>query len=254
VSSVFDAYAAYYDALYAAKDYRAEADYVAAMLRRHAPPPTRLLDVGSGTGRHALELASLGYSVTGIDASERMVSIARERAKEAPSGQQPTYAVADARSFRLDVRFGAVTSLFHVVSYLTEPEHLQQAFSSVHAHLEPGGVFFFDYWHSPGVQSDPPTRRERSFEHEGLLVKRQSTPVWSGQHPVIEVNFDVEVSGRGHADRFSERHVMRHYHPRELHEVLARCGFELLEDFGWMKDIPPDDRDWYACTLALKTR
>jgi SAM-dependent methyltransferase len=240
--------------LYASKDYRAEADYIAAMLRRYAPPPAGLLDVGSGTGRHALELARLGYSVTGIDASERMVTIARQRALEAPPEQRPAYAVADARSFRLDASFGAVTSLFHVVSYLTEPEHLLQAFSSVHAHLKPGGAFFFDYWHTSGVQADPPGRRERSFEHDGLLVKRQSTPVWSSQSPVIEVNFNIEVSGRGHVDSFSETHVLRHYRPQELHDVLGQCGFELVGDFGWMKDTPPDERDWYACTLAMKAR
>jgi ubiquinone/menaquinone biosynthesis C-methylase UbiE len=42
----------------------------------------RILDVGSGTGRAALELAQRGAEVTGIDASEEMLAVARQRADD----------------------------------------------------------------------------------------------------------------------------------------------------------------------------
>jgi 2-polyprenyl-3-methyl-5-hydroxy-6-metoxy-1,4-benzoquinol methylase len=41
---------------------------------------TRILDIGCGTGRHALELAKRGYRVTGIDLSEPMLRRAKEKA------------------------------------------------------------------------------------------------------------------------------------------------------------------------------
>lgn len=41
----------------------------------------RILDVGCGTGRHAIELTRRGYDVTGIDLSESQLSRAREKAK-----------------------------------------------------------------------------------------------------------------------------------------------------------------------------
>ncbi|MFA6128625.1 MAG: class I SAM-dependent methyltransferase [Bacteroidales bacterium] len=40
----------------------------------------KILDVGCGTGRHAIELASRGYSVTGIDLSEAQLAKARKTA------------------------------------------------------------------------------------------------------------------------------------------------------------------------------
>jgi len=43
----------------------------------------RILDVGTGTGRAAIGLAGLGADVTGVDASEEMLKVARERAREA---------------------------------------------------------------------------------------------------------------------------------------------------------------------------
>lgn len=40
----------------------------------------RILDIGCGTGRHSIELAKRGYSVTGIDLSESMLARAKEKA------------------------------------------------------------------------------------------------------------------------------------------------------------------------------
>jgi 2-polyprenyl-3-methyl-5-hydroxy-6-metoxy-1,4-benzoquinol methylase len=42
----------------------------------------RIIDVGCGTGRHAIELSKRGYRITGIDLSESMLTRAREKAKK----------------------------------------------------------------------------------------------------------------------------------------------------------------------------
>ena len=41
-----------------------------------------VIDVCCGVGRHALELARLGYRVTGVDLSEAYIQVARQRAKK----------------------------------------------------------------------------------------------------------------------------------------------------------------------------
>lgn len=50
-------------------------------VRSRLSPPARLLDVGCGPGHHALTLARLGYDVTGLDVSDRMLSVLRERGR-----------------------------------------------------------------------------------------------------------------------------------------------------------------------------
>jgi SAM-dependent methyltransferase len=65
--SSFRQYSAYYDLLYAEKDYAAEADYVAAALRRADPGVRRILELGSGTGRHGRLLSARGFEVEGVE-------------------------------------------------------------------------------------------------------------------------------------------------------------------------------------------
>ena len=71
---VFDEYARYYDLLYQDKDYQAEADYVAALIRRFHPDAQSILEMGSGTGKHARLLADRGYKVHGIERSPEMLA------------------------------------------------------------------------------------------------------------------------------------------------------------------------------------
>ena len=93
-----------------------EVDHVIAALG--LVPPERVLDVGCGTGRHALELARRGIEVHGIDISQRFVDIARSRAgDERNDGMQAvrsspaTFERGDARSMAFVAEFDAVICL-----------------------------------------------------------------------------------------------------------------------------------------------
>jgi ubiquinone/menaquinone biosynthesis C-methylase UbiE len=70
----------------------------------------RILDVGTGTGRAAIALAKRGAIVTGVDASEEMLDVARRRAQEALV--QVTFARGDAHRLNFpDRAFDAVVCL-----------------------------------------------------------------------------------------------------------------------------------------------
>jgi len=62
---VFADYARYYDLLYRDKDYSAEAQYVAGLVRKFHPSARSILELGSGTGIHASLLAEKGFTVHG---------------------------------------------------------------------------------------------------------------------------------------------------------------------------------------------
>ena len=73
MAAVFGDYAHYYNLLYADKDYAGETAFVLGLLRRDGRNPQTLLDLGCGTGRHALEMAKHGVAVTGVDLSPTML-------------------------------------------------------------------------------------------------------------------------------------------------------------------------------------
>src|SRR6187200_623757 len=120
--SVFREYAEYYDILYKDKDYSGEVDFVLDCLGP-VPPGAELLELGSGTGRHAESLAKRGLGVTGVDMSAEMVEQARRRfVGLPPTSKAPAFAVGDLRSVRLNRKFDVVISLFHVFSYQVSNE------------------------------------------------------------------------------------------------------------------------------------
>ncbi len=78
---LFDNYARKYDEENFVQGTVGECDFIEQEIR--GDTSLRILDVGCGTGRHAMELARRGYQVTGIDLSESQLNRAREKAEQA---------------------------------------------------------------------------------------------------------------------------------------------------------------------------
>ncbi len=72
-------------------------------------PGAAVLDVGCGTGRHAVELARRGYAVTGVDLSPGMLEVAAKRAHAA--GVKVELRCADAARFQPERRYDAAICL-----------------------------------------------------------------------------------------------------------------------------------------------
>ncbi|MBV8484332.1 MAG: class I SAM-dependent methyltransferase, partial [Verrucomicrobia bacterium] len=104
----FHKYSAYYDLLYADKDYQAETDYVAGRLRGANAQVRSILELGSGTGRHGRLLAAMGFDVHGVEKSSEMASIARPVQAKADTSGSFTCEVGDLREIRMDRTFDAV--------------------------------------------------------------------------------------------------------------------------------------------------
>lgn len=82
----------------------------------------RILDVGCGTGRHAIELAKRGYSVTGVDLSENMLNKAKEKALAA--GVNIDFQIADARNLSFEDEFDLVIMMCEGAFSLMETDEM----------------------------------------------------------------------------------------------------------------------------------
>jgi SAM-dependent methyltransferase len=248
-------YANIYDVLYRDKNYTAEAQFVLEQLRLVIPQaPRRILDLGCGTGRHAVQMAETGISVTGVDRSAAAVAIANNRKKSSPQdvGGRLDFRVGDICTINFNRRYDAVTSLFHVMSYLVDDHDLIAAFQIVRHHLRKGGAFLFDFWYGPAVLKDPPEQRIKTTQVGNSAIQRKTIPEWEPKRNVVRVNYDIEIRNvaNGETIREREQHVVRYFFLDEIQKRLEGCGFEVVHIAQWMTGRRPSDNTFSVYALA----
>lgn len=107
------------------------------VLRRHLPrPPTRVLDIGGGTGVHASWLAQDGYDVHVIDLTPRHV----EKIQNGLGSNGVTAGVGDARQLAVADQSVDVALMFGPMYHLTDHDDRQQALREAVRVIVPGGL------------------------------------------------------------------------------------------------------------------
>ena len=251
MSATFDAYAAYYDLLYRDKDYPGEVEYVDGLIQAHNPRARTVLELGCGTGGHAVHLARRGYRVVGVDLSAAMIEKARARAAQDPVLRGGcSFVTGDLRDHRANEKFDVVAALFHVMSYQTSNPDLQSAMRTAAVHLRPGGLFVFDCWYGPGVLRDLPTTRIRRFEGEDFSAVRLAEPAMRIAENVVDVHYEVLIEREGRTHRINEVHSMRYLFEPEVDLLLEGSGLRRIACTAWMEDAAPSLRTWNACFVA----
>ncbi len=139
VETLFSETAARYEENDFTRNTRAEVDFIVAAFG--LPRGSRILDMGCGTGRHAVELARRGYAVTGVDIAAGMLDEARAAARQARVDVQ--WIEADATRFTSGERFDAAICLcggaFGILNLDDDPAaHDLAVLRAIHAALRPG--------------------------------------------------------------------------------------------------------------------
>jgi len=253
MSAVFQKYATFYDTYYRQKDYAAECAYVLRLLATHSPRPVRsLLDLGCGTGSHDVLWAKSGLDITGIDLSEVMLEQARKKAADEKVSIR--FAQGDIRTVDVGRTFDAVTSMFAVLGYLTENDHLESALLAARKHLVPGGMFLFDAWHGPAVLSEAPQVREKSFPGvaPGETIERLVRPELNAYRHVVNTHITVRhLRGGKVVDEIQESHLVRFFFPQEIAYFLRKAGFDPLSMTPFMAETgEPGLKDWNFMVVA----
>lgn len=249
----FAGYASFYDSLYADKDYEAECDFVVEVLdSQEIGRGASILDLGCGTGGHAIPLARRGYEVAGVDRSGMMVE--RARAKVADETLPVEFLVGDVRDAVLDRRFDAVISMFAVVSYQLTDEDLLATLATARRHLAQGGVFLFDVWFGPAVLAERPEVRTKRVElPDGGSITRVAQPAHDEAANTVTVSYEVTRADSAGAtlEHTRESHTVRYLFTEELERLLVASGFELVA-LGPFGDLSrePTKADWNVSAVA----
>jgi SAM-dependent methyltransferase len=246
-------YARSYDTLYEDKDYDKECDLIVAAGERYGGfAQCRVLDVGSGTGGHALRLAARGYRVTGVEPASAMLARAVAATADLATHSKPTWINADAATFSTPERHEMAILMFAVLGYFGGNESTLRALRNIRQHVVAGGLLVCDFWYGPAVLRVQPTDRirvKRTGSRE--LIRAASTQMDSRNHTAA-VTFRLWQIDSGRLEfQTEEVHQMRYFFPLELELLLRSSGFELaaLSAFPTL-DQPVSDETWNAVAVA----
>lgn len=254
MGEVFGAYAGFYDALYADKDYEAEVEFLARVFAAHGVPAGgSVLDLGAGTGTHALALAARGWRVTGVDRAAAMVVQARAKAAEA-GVTTVRFIEGDVRSVDLGTTVDTVISMFAVVSYQLTDADLAAMFATARRHLREGGVFVFDCWHGPAVLAlHPAVTTKEVVLPEGGRITRVAHPEHDEAAHTVTVAYEVTRAAADGTvvEQTQESHTVRYLFAEEIRRLLAGADFELaaLGPFGDLSR-EANEGDWNVSVVA----
>jgi SAM-dependent methyltransferase len=248
-TEVFGAdYAATYDALYADKDYLAECDLIERIFRLYGHGAVRrVLDLGCGTGGHAVPLAQRGYQVVGVDQSPYMLERARAH------GAAARFQQGQIGALDLGERFDAVLMMFAVLGYQHGNVDVQAALATARRHLQPNGLLFADLWYGPAVLRERPAQRIRVIDGSAEQVIRIASGELDTRRDLCMVHYRVlRIGQAGLLADVREQHPMRYFFGPELELFLAGAGFELLR-LGSFPDFEAEATE-HTWNVALAAR
>ena len=218
-----------------------EVDQIIAMLG--LDPGAAVLDLCCGVGRHSLEFARRGYSVTGVDRTAAYLRTARDAADT--ESLVVEWIEADAREFQRPATFDLAINLFTSFGYFEDPAEDQQVAENLFRSLKPGGFLVMDLI---GKERLARIFNPRSWDElpDGafFLQERKIRDNWTW----IENRWILVKDGQ--QKEFTLGH--RLYDGAGLRTLLLDAGFESVTLYGDLDGAPYDNDARRLIAVARK--
>ncbi len=226
--------ARYYDTLYSKiVDYPSQVDYLEKILTKHRRKrPESILDVACGTGNYTFIFAKRGYRTTGIDISDEMLRIAREKATRRTN---PQFLKMNMRKIGLQAKYDVAVVLFGGFGYLLEQSEVGEFLTSVRKQLNTGGLLIFEFWQNsailPAATRPSGQKTWDKVEDSKRSIIRLNMSKYDAHTNILTVTFDfyvLDIKTKKLVDSFSETHLVKTYTVSHVQELLERSNFRAL--------------------------
>jgi 2-polyprenyl-3-methyl-5-hydroxy-6-metoxy-1,4-benzoquinol methylase len=185
-----------------------------------------ILDIGCGTGRHAIELTKRGYSVTGVDLSESQLAKARQKAAELEL--HIDFQQQDARSLPFRSEFDLAIMLCEGGFPLMETDEMNfEILQGAAKSLKPGGKLIFTTLNGlyPLFHSVKEFFASENSEGHATYSDHSFDLMTFRDHNITHVEDDLGVKKELVCNE-------RYYVPSEISWLLTSLGFNNVEIFG----------------------
>jgi 2-polyprenyl-3-methyl-5-hydroxy-6-metoxy-1,4-benzoquinol methylase len=217
---LFENYAESYDKESYTRGTRGEVDFIEKEI--NFDKTKRILDIGCGTGRHAIELAKRGYNVTGIDLSESQLNRAIEKAKK--ENLSINFLRADARYMDFNNEFDAAIMICEGAFPLMETDEMNfKILENARNALKPKGKLILTTLNAlfplyPSTEKFFNEQGAKSKDHYfNLLTLRETS--------TVEI---IDDSGKKKSITGNERYYM----PSEMNWYLQSLHFKNIGIYG----------------------
>jgi SAM-dependent methyltransferase len=209
-----------------------------------------VLDLGCGTGELSVRLAKEGYEVTGVDLSEDMLMVAREKAVE--ESVPLSLFQQDMSELEGLGTFDIITIFCDSLNYLPSPLEVRKTFGKVHTHLKDGGLFLFDI-HSLYKINEIFMNQTYADNEDEVSYIWTSYPGDDSHSVDHELTFFVFDNHKGLYERLDEWHTQRTYPISDYTYWLEEKGFtvkEVTADFTDEAPMATSERIFFTCVKS----
>ena len=213
-----------YDGLMQDVPYDSWLEFLEDTFREFGLTNPSIVDIGCGTGTLPILLAKKGYSVTGIDLSEEMLSMAMEKAER----EKVTIPFFQQNMMELEgfENIDCISILCDSLNYLQSEEEVVMTFQKVHESLKSDGLFIFDVHSIYKIQE--------IFANETFFIDDENLSlVWScsqGEDD-FSVEHDLVFFMRDEEsdlyERFEEYHTQTTFNVETYEKLLNEAGFQI---------------------------
>lgn len=181
-----------------------------------------VLDLGCGSGNHAVELASRGYGVVGYDLSLYQLALAAEVAQE--RAQKLNFLQGDMREMAFEEMFDGIFCWNTSFGYFEEDKNLLVA-ERVFRALRPGGMFLLDVVNRDSVAAQSPG--QLWYEGDSCVCMDDMSLDFITSRMRVKRSVILD-DGRTRECVYS----VRVYSLHELGKLLHDVGFRVIEASG----------------------
>nr|WTA00456.1 class I SAM-dependent methyltransferase [Streptomyces sp. NBC_00857] len=246
----YDSLAGGYDDMTDGEDYDARCSLYLELIRKHGAPGDHLLDLACGTGKGTLKFAKAGFSVTGVDYSEGILTVAAAK----PGASDVRFVPGDLRKLPPLDPFDVAVMLGAPLNYMNDESELRAAINSVSRLLRPGGLFVFDLGTlglRESLLSGP-----RVFDDPNSMVVMRGYP--APLDHLMDFRMDCYSSADGRTwNRTTFQHHLFHFSADTVVRLLEEARMTALGRYGLTPDqqelVPGAvDRDHWLMLIAAR--
>lgn len=209
----------YYKVLYQNRDSNEAEDFTDALIDYLQPQKgSKMVDIGCGEGRFAIQFAQKGFEVTGIDLAENRIAKALESERD-----NLHFMVHDMRLPFYINYFDFAFNLFTSFGYFASEKDNMKAAKSFAAGLKTGGTLVIDYLNRDWVLQQ--LKPFEIIEREGLSFDIQKD--YDGKHIIKHIRF---VDAEGHSKHYTER--VSAFSLQDFTRLFAEVGLSHQATFG----------------------